>query len=225
MLILTGEESKSIECFKEMNETFSRIIIEKLTDVFLFYKENAIDKNSLIRKLHLGYTAMRPEAFDFVAEEFPWLEEFRKEYNLTKKLNFLETHGIDKPEFKAHIDGSPGKPHVMFNTPILNCTDETVTYWVKPNGDFNPILQCENSTNSDTKHGATPHLPEDTPVDLIQKYSFTNRCVLFRSDIYHGVLNMSNKDEYRIMSHWWFPDFYSWESAINSFKGNINYGI
>ena len=225
MLILTGEETNSVECFKELTEEFSKNLINNLTEGFMFYKQYAVDKDSLIRKLHLGYTAMRPDAFDFVAEEFPWLEEFRKQYNLTKKLNFLETDGLDKKEFKVHIDGEPEKPSVMLNSPILNCTKDTVTYWVEPQEKFDPILQCENGTNNQKSHGATPHLPDNVPVNLIQKHSFTNKCALFRSDIYHGVINNSNKKEQRIMSHWWFPDYYKWEHAVNSFKGNINDGL
>lgn len=219
--ITTSKETRSVECFKEINETFSEVVITKLTEVFYFYKDHAVDRDSLIRKLHLGYTAMRPEAFDFVAEEFPWIEEFRKEYNLAKKLNFLETDGFDKAEFKAHIDGSPGKPHVMFNTPIINCDINTITYWVEPLEEFDPVLQCENRTNYDKKNGATPHLPENIKINLIHKHSFTNKCSLFRSDIYHGVLNMTNKKEHRIMSHWWFPDYFTWNEAIESFKRNM----
>lgn len=205
--------NKSIECFVEMDEAFSKEMIYKLTDVFHFFKANAVDNESLIRKLHLGYTAMREEAFDFVAEEFPWLEEFRDEFGLSKRLNFLETHGIDKPEFKIHIDGKPGAPYVMFNTPILNCNTDTTTFWVQPKTDFDPVMACENGDSADTKRGATPHLPEDIEYDLIDKTSFTNKCALFRSDIYHGVINSSNKDEYRIMCHWWFPNNFEWREA------------
>ena len=213
MNILNETPTKHKECFLELEETFSKEIIHKLGLVFNFYKQNAVDNQSLIRKLHLGYTAMRPEAFDIVAEEFPWVEQFREEYGLSKKLNFLETHGLDKPEFKLHIDGEPGKPHVMFNAPIMNCDENTVTYWVDPLESFTPVLACENGNSSEKQNGATPHLPENANYNLIDKTSFTNRCALFRSDIYHGVLNNSKKDEYRIMAHWWFPDFFTWKQS------------
>ena len=205
------------ECFFELSEDFSQEWLPKFTAVFEFYKRHAVDKDSLLRKLHLGYTAMRSEAFDFVAAEFPWLEDFRVRHNLDKKLNFLETHGIDKPEFKIHIDGRPGDPEVMFNVPILNCTAETVTYWVQPVDDFNPVLSCENGTNNNSKHGATPHLPANVRYDIIAQHSFTNKAALFRSDIYHGVINNSNRDEYRIMMHWWFPKGTSWSMAKTYF--------
>jgi len=205
-------------CFLELNETFSQEYITKFKEVFYFFKKNAIDKDSLIRKLHLGYTAMRPEAFDFVSAEFPWLEEFRLKHNLTKKLNFLETHGLDKTEFKIHIDGKLGDPEVMFNVPILNCTTETKTFWVRPLEEFTSELKCENGTNSDTKRGSTPHLPEDIKYEIISEHSFTNKCSLFRSDIFHGVINNSLRDEYRIMMHWWFPKEVTWNDSLDKFK-------
>ena len=155
---------------------------------------------------------MRKEAFDFVSFEFPWLEDFRKKYNLSKRLNFLETHGLNKPTFSPHIDGKEYN-EVMFNVPILNCTTETKTYWVKPKREFNPILLCEDRKTSETKKGATPHLPEDIEFDVVCEFSFTNKCTLFRSNIYHGVINKTNKDQYRIMMHWWFPDYMKFEEA------------
>lgn len=206
------------ECFIELDVDFSAEYIPKFKEVYYFFKSQAVDKDSLIRKLHLGYTAMRPEAFDFVANTFPWLEEFRVKYGLDKKLNFLETHGIEKPEFQIHIDGKPGEPEVMFNVPVLNCTTETTTYWVEPIDSFDPIMSCENGSKSETKYGATPHLPKDTKYDIITKHSFTNKIALFRSDIYHGVLNNSGRDEYRIMMHWWFPKGVTWSDAKQRFS-------
>ena len=211
----------SIVTYIELDKEFSDFYIPKFKEVFYFFKKNAIDKESLIRKLHLGYTAMRPEAFDFVTSHFPWLEEFRLKYNLEKKLNFLETHGIEKSEFKLHIDGEKGNPEVMLNVPILNCTTETLTYWVQPKIEFNPELKCENGTNSDTKSGATPHLPENIEYDVISQHSFTNRISLFRSDIYHGVINKTNRDEYRIMMHWWFPKGFTWNQSLDIFDLEI----
>lgn len=208
-------------CFVELSQNFSKLHIDAFTEVFYFFKKHAIDKDSLIRKLHLGYTAMRPEAFDFVVDNFPWIEEFRLRMGLSKRLNFLETHGLDKPEFKIHIDGKPGQPHVMFNVPILNCTTETITYWVEPLDSFDPILACENSTSDDTSRGATPHMPESTKFEVLTSHSFTSRAALFRSDIYHGVKNTSNRNEYRIMMHWWFPDYVTWDSAVNMFKDHL----
>ena len=198
--------------YRELNQEFSDIYIPKFREVFYFFKKNAVDQNSLIRKLHLGYTAMREEAFDFVAQEFPWLEEFRVKYQLSKRLNFLETHGLDKKTFEPHIDGKEYN-EVMLNVPILNCTVETKTYWVKPKEKFDPILLCENKSVSDTKKGATPHLPDNIVYDIECEYTFTNRCALFRSNAYHGVINNTNRDEYRIMMHWWFKDYTKFEEA------------
>ena len=206
------------ECFFELNDELSKDLIPKFRDVFYFFKKNAVDKDSLIRKLHLGYTAMRPEAFDFVAAEFPWLEEFRLKYGLTKKLNFLETNGTEKPEFLPHIDGKLGELEVMFNAPILNCTPETVTYWVEPKVLIEPILLCENGSKTSTAYGATPHLPPDTEYSIITSHSFTDKCALFRSNVYHGVKNNSQSDDYRIMMHWWFPADVSWNNAMEKFS-------
>ena len=210
MLTLTGNQLTEKDCIKEFGEEFSNTYIPQFREVFYFFKRNAVDNNSLIRKLHLGYTAMRPEAFDFVSNEFPWIEEFRLKFGLEKKINFLETHGLSKPEFKLHIDGTPGAPSMMFNCPILNCTEETTTYWVEPMEDYETILLCENGTNGEKKHGATPHIPEGIKYRTIHSDTITNRCVLFRSDIFHGVKNISNRDEYRIMMHWWFPKSIQW---------------
>lgn len=205
------------DCMKELSADFSNEMIPKFREVYHFFKKHAVDKDSLIRKLHLGYTAMRPEAFDFAAEEFPWLEDFRVWYGLSKRLNFLETHGIEKPEFKLHIDGKPGCPHVMLNVPILNCTTETTTYWVEPRHEYETHLSCEDGTNSEKKSGATPHLPEGAEYDVICEYSFTDRIALFRSDIFHGVKNNTQRDEYRILMHWWFPDHFPMEKAVVNF--------
>lgn len=206
--------TNTVECFRELTDEFSNSYRHKFIEVYDFFKHHAINKDSLIRKLHLGYTAMRPSAFDFVADEFPWLEEFRIQHGLDKKLNFLETHGLEKPEFKIHIDGTPGNPSVMFNMPIINCTHETTTYWVEPITPFVPVMSCENGTNNNTANGATPHLPTDVMYNIISQHSFINNASLFRSDIYHGVLNKTNRDEYRIMMHWWFPPAVTWDIAI-----------
>lgn len=198
--------------YKEFNDDFNNQYIPLFREVFYFFKTNAIDENSLIRKLHLGYTAMREEAFDFAAAEFPWLETFRLNYNLSKRLNFLETHGLEKPKFEIHIDGKEYN-EVMLNVPILNCTEETTTFWVQPKQSFDPVLLCQNKTNTNTKSGATPHLPDDIDYDVVEKYAFTDKCALFRSNAYHGVNNTTNRDEYRIMMHWWFKDYTTFEEA------------
>lgn len=210
MTILTSNTLEPSDCLVEFSKQFSEKYIFKFREVYYFFKKHAIDENSLIRKLHLGYTAMRPEAFDFVAKEFPWIEEFRVNFGLEKKLNFLESNGIEKPEFKLHIDGKVGDPSVMFNCPILNCTNETVTYWIEPLEDYDTILLCENGTKTEKKYGATPHLSENTKYRIIHSQSIIDRCVLFRSDIFHGVKNNSNRNEDRIMMHWWFPKSIEW---------------
>jgi len=198
--------------YRQLSEEFSKLYIPKFTEVYHFFKKNAVDENSLIRKLHLGYTAMREEAFDYVAEEYSFLEEFRVEYNLSKRLNFLETHGLNKPTFEPHIDGKEYN-EVMFNVPILNCTKETTTIWVEPEEDFDPILLCQNKSETDTKKGATPHLPDEIKYKVVCEYNFTNRAVLFRSNKYHKVINNTGRDEYRIMMHWWFPDHTTFDQA------------
>lgn len=207
--------------FNELSIEFSNQYQNKFKDVFYFYKKHATDENSLIRKLHLGYTAMRPKAFDFVADKFPWLEEFRKKYQLTKKLNFLETNGIHKNKFEPHIDGLLNDPRVMFNFPILNCTTETVTSWVEPLESVTPIYAAENYSTNKRIAGATPHLPKNTKYKVLKSHSFTDRASLFRSNVYHMVENNSNRDEYRIMMHWWFPPNIDWEQANDIFKNCI----
>ena len=198
--------------YREINQEFSDQYIPKFREVYYFFKENAVDEDSLIRKLHLGYTAMREEAFDRAAEEFPFLEEFRVEYNLSKRLNFLETHGLDKPTFEPHIDGKEYN-EVMFNVPILNCTDETTTTWVEPVEDFDPILLCENKSESSRRKGATPHIPDGVEYIEAATTTITDRAVLFRSNKFHRVDNRTGRDEYRIMMHWWFPDYTTFEDA------------
>lgn len=198
--------------YKELSEDFSQYYIPKFQEVFYFFKENAVNENSLIKKLHLGYTAMKPEAFDFVSSRFSWLENFRLKYGLSKRLNFLETHGLNKKTFEPHIDGKEFN-EVMLNFPIFNCTVETITTWVEPIEDFEPILLCENKTNTSTKKGATPHIPDGVKYIETCSYNFTNRAVLFRSNKFHKVTNNTNRDEYRIVMHWWFPDYTKFEEA------------
>lgn len=207
--------------YKEMNSEFSQKYIPLFREIFYFFKSHAKNEDSLIRKLHLGYTAMREEAFDFVAAEYPWLEDFRKDYGLSKRLNFLETHGKEKSKFELHIDGKEYN-EVMFNVPILNCTNETITYWVEPKETFDPVLLCENKSNSSTKKGATPHLPENIDYDIVAEYSFVDRCALFRSNKYHGVINKTNRDEYRIMMHWWFSDYTTFEEAEEKYASVLS---
>lgn len=201
-----------VKYYREFNKDFSEEYIPKFREVYYFFKENAVDENSLIRKLHLGYTAMREEAFDFASLKFPWLEDFRVKYNLSKRLNFLETHGLEKPIFEPHIDGQEFN-EVMFNVPILNCTNETTTTWVEPIEEFVPVLLCENKTESSTKKGATPHLPDGVKYVEACSINITDRIVLFRSNKFHKVINSTNRDEYRIMMHWWFNDHFTFNMA------------
>jgi len=201
-----------VKYYQELSKEFSEEYIPRFQEVYYFFKKHAVDESSLIRKLHLGYTSMRPAAFDFVASEFPWLEEFRLKHNLSKRLNFLETHGIEKPIFEPHIDGKEFN-EVMFNVPILNCTNETTTTWVEPIGDFEAILLCENKSETSTKKGATPHLPPDTEYKEVCSLQITDRALLFRSNKFHKVINNTNRDEYRIMMHWWFNDHTTFDEA------------
>lgn len=201
-----------MKCYRELSKEFSDEYIPKFKEVYYFFKQNAVDENSLIRKLHLGYTAMREEAFDFASYEFPWLEEFRVKYNLSKRLNFLETHGLDKPVFEPHIDGKEFN-EVMFNVPVLNCTNETVTTWVEALEDFDPVLLCENKMETRSIKGATPHIPDGVKYREVCSHRIVDRALLFRSNIFHKVSNNSARDEYRIMMHWWFPDYTTFEQA------------
>lgn len=221
MTAFAHENHMSLECFHEFNDDFSRNWVPKFREVFHFVEEHAGHDYSMIRKLHLGYTAMREPAFDFIACEFPWLEDFRREFGLVKRLNFLETDGFEKREFKPHIDGSNGNPTVMFNVPIQNCTLETKTYWVQPLVEVEPVLLCENGTNGERLKGATPHLPPDAAFKVICEHSFTTRCALFRSDIFHGVINDSRNKQSRIMMHWWYPPNTNWGKAKEKNRLNL----
>jgi hypothetical protein len=206
--------------YREFNKEFSELYIPRFREVYYFFKKHAVNENSLIRKLHLGYTAMREEAFDFVSLEFPWLEDFRIKYNLSKRLNFLETHGIKKPTFEPHIDGKEYN-EVMFNVPILNCSKETTTTWVEPIEDFDTVLLCENKSENNTKKGATPHLPDNVKYIEVCNYNITDRAILFRSNKFHKVTNNTKRDEYRIVMHWWYPDYFTWDQAVNLCKDNL----
>lgn len=208
------------DCFRELSLEKSQKYIHMFRSVFSFVSAHAGQDYSQIRRLHLGYTAMREPAFDFISAEFPWLEDFRRSMSLEKKINFLETNGVEKKEFLPHVDGKNNAPIAMFNVPILNCTSETKTYWVEPIADFKPVLLCENGTKGDTKLGATPHLPSDVPFRVVAEHSFTDRCVLFRSNVFHGVKNNSMSSSPRIMMHWWFSDGIDWKKAIEILDRN-----
>jgi hypothetical protein len=206
------------DCVREFSSAFSQNLIPAFQTVFEFFKEHAIDQNSLIRKLHLGYTAMRPEAFDFVCFNFPWIRIFQNEMGLTNKINFLETHPKLKPSFQPHIDGKNGNPHVMLNCPIQRCNQYSTTSWVLASEKFDPILQAENGDTQETSRGATPHIPSGIKYNIIANHCFTDKISLFRSDIYHMVHNKDDSDESRIMMHWWFPPEVTWENAVARFS-------
>jgi hypothetical protein len=210
------------DCIRPFNKQFSEEVIPQLTELFSFFRKHATSPTSILKKLHLGYTCMNDDAYDFVASCNPWVERFRQELGLSKRLNFLETNGIHKPKFMPHIDGRDGNPQVMLNIPIQNCDENTTTTWWQPLEAFEPFLAAENYSTGDTKRGATPHLPEYVPRRKIAEYTFTDRAALFRSDVYHSVDNHTDNDTDRIMFHWWFPEDAKFDLVALSLEGDLD---
>lgn len=200
--------------YKFLNEEFSKNYITRFRELY-----DEMEKSGIRKEAHLKWV-LRVEHFEeYYLEKFPWIADlplfdYKAETLVFFRMNPTWPNGN---MFHVHID--PLNANANINIPVYNCTNEAVTSWVKPTGDLKH--QTEERAGDKIIKGETPVDFLKSEYEIIESVHITDRCCLFKGDVYHKVDLHSTEDKTRVMCKIWSRDI-GWENLQQKFKDYID---
>jgi hypothetical protein len=181
------------EFYQELSDEFSNLWLPRFRSLY--------DKVHASQNAHHAYWkyVLHPDRIksDYL-KDFPWITEVPT-WNIDENLIiFFKNSGKDYNHIMAHKD--PDNVVWSITMPLYGCDNDTVTTWLDP-------IENENTYRADASKGYDNNV-EMLGCDYkeIESYSFNNRAIIFRSDVWHKARTNHNKDETRVLAKLWVPN-------------------
>jgi len=200
--------------YKFLNKDFSDNYISKFR---LLYDE--MESSGFRKEAHLKWI-LRPEHLqEYYVDKFDWIKElpyfdYTKETLVFFRMNPSWENGN---MFHPHID--PLNANANINIPVYNCTEETVTSWLEPVGDI--VNQVEERAGDKIIEGETAVDFLKSQYKVIEQVRITERCCLFKGDVWHKVDYYGTEDKTRVMCKIWSQGL-NWEKLQKDFQAEID---
>ncbi len=179
--------------YQELSDEFSSLWLPRFRSLY--------DKVHASQNAHHAYWkyVLHPDRIksDYL-KDFPWLTEVPT-WNIDENLIiFFKNSGKDYNHIMAHKD--PDNVVWSITMPLYGCDNDTVTTWLDP-------IENENTYRADASKGYDDNV-EMLGCDYkeIESYSFNNRAIIFRSDVWHKARTNHNRDETRVLAKLWVPN-------------------
>ena len=180
------------EHFIELNEKFSNLWIPRFKALY-----DVVHKTQYCDHAWWKYVVKPHHIKNKYLQDFPWLAEVPS-FNVNEHLIiFFKANGAKYNHNIAHID--PNDIKWSITMPILGCTEETVTNWVKPKTE-KKIFKGSTSAGDKT----VDMLKGD--VEVIDSYCFTDKIIVFNSSVWHEAITSHRRDEDRVLAKLWTPN-------------------
>lgn len=179
--------------YQELSDEFSSLWLPRFRSLY--------DKVHASQNAHHAYWkyVLHPDRIksDYL-KDFPWITEVPT-WNIDENLIiFFKNSGKDYNHIMAHKD--PDNVVWSITMPLYGCDNDTVTTWLDP-------IENENTYRADASKGYDNNV-EMLGCDYkeIESYSFNNRAIIFKSDVWHKARTNHNRDETRVLAKLWVPN-------------------
>lgn len=178
--------------YQELSDEFSQLWIPRFRSLY--------DKVHETQNAHHAYWkyVLHPDRIksDYV-KEFPWLTEVPT-WNIDNNLIiFFKNSGVGHKHVRAHKD--PDNVVWSITMPIYGCDKDTVTSWLES--------AKEVTGRGDASKGYDDNVEMlRSDYNIIESYSFTNRAIIFKSDVWHEAYTHHNKNDTRVLAKLWVPN-------------------
>lgn len=181
------------EFYQELSDEFSSLWLPRFRSLY--------DKVHASQNAHHAYWkyVLHPDRIksDYL-KDFPWLTEVPT-WNIDENLIiFFKNSGKDYNHIMAHKD--PDNVVWSITMPLYGCDNDTVTTWLDP-------IENENTYRADASKGYDNNVEMlGCDYNEIESYSFNNRAIIFKSDVWHKARTNHNRDETRVLAKLWVPN-------------------
>ena len=202
--------------FKWLNKQFSDLWISRCREL---YQE--VEKTKIAKELHMKYIITPEQLKEYYIDKFPWLLEMPM-YDPTKEsVVFFRFNGSDKELNKFEVHKDPTEAYANVNVPVYNCTHETRTIWVEPIEEEIESWEYRAGSKLDPNKEETFSNHLRSEYREIETQYITDRCCLFKGDVWHKVIVDHKRDEWRIMAKFWSMGN-NWEELQKTFSDDLD---
>lgn len=202
--------------FKWLNKQFSDLWISRCREL---YQE--VEKTKIAKELHMKYIITPEQLKEYYIDKFPWLLEMPM-YDPTKEsVVFFRFNGSDKELNKFEVHKDPTEAYANVNVPVYNCTHETRTIWVEPIEEEIESWEYRAGSKLDPNKEETFSNHLRSEYKEIETQYITDRCCLFKGDVWHKVIVDHKRDEWRIMAKFWSMGN-NWEELQKTFSNDLD---
>ena len=202
--------------FKWLNKQFSDLWISRCREL---YQE--VEKTKIAKELHMKYIITPEQLKEYYIDKFPWLLEMPM-YDPTKEsVVFFRFNGSDKELNKFEVHKDPTEAYANVNVPVYNCTHETRTIWVEPIEEEIESWEYRAGSKLDPNKEETFSNHLRSEYREIETQYITDRCCLFKGDVWHKVIVDHKRDEWRIMAKFWSMGN-NWEELQKTFSNDLD---
>lgn len=179
--------------YQELSDEFSSLWLPRFRSLY--------DKVHASQNAHHAYWkyVLHPDRIksDYL-KDFPWLTEVPT-WNIDENLIiFFKNSGKDYNHIMAHKD--PDNVVWSITMPLYGCDSDTVTTWLDP-------IENENTYRADGSKGYDDNVEMlGCDYNEIESYSFNDRAIIFKSDVWHKARTKHNRDETRVLAKLWVPN-------------------
>lgn len=200
--------------FKFLNKEFSDEYINLFRQLY-----DEIEDCKIVKEQHLKYI-LRPEHLqEHYIHKFPWIKTLPQFDYTQETLVFFRMNPTWPNGNMFHIHIDPLNANANINIPVYNCTNEATTSWVEPIGEV--VNEVEERAGDKIVSGETEVDFLKSSYRVIESVSITDRCCLFKGDVYHKVDLYSKEDKTRVMCKIWSRDL-GWDNLQERWKDYID---
>ena len=134
---------------------------------------------------------------------------------------FFRFNGSDPETDKFEVHKDPDNACANVNVPVYNCTHETRTIWVEPIEEEIESWEYRAGSKLDPNKEETFSNHLRSEYREIETQYITDRCCLFKGDVWHKVIVDHKRDEWRIMAKFWSMGN-NWEELQKTFSNDLD---
>ena len=202
--------------FKWLSKEFSDLWIKRCRELY-----DEVERTGICQELHMKYIVRASHMQEYYIDKFPWLLEMPMYDPTNESVVFFRFNGSDPETDKFEVHKDPDNACANVNVPVYNCTHETRTIWVEPIEE--EIESWEYRAGSkldpDKQETFSNHLRSE--YREIETQYITDRCCLFKGDVWHKVIVDHKRDEWRIMAKFWSMGN-NWQELQKTFSNDLD---
>ena len=202
--------------FKWLSKEFSDLWIKRCRELY-----DEVERTGICQELHMKYIVRASHMQEYYIDKFPWLLEMPMYDPTNESVVFFRFNGSDPETDKFEVHKDPDNACANVNVPVYNCTHETRTIWVEPIEEEIESWEYRAGSKLDPNKEETFSNHLRSEYREIETQYITDRCCLFKGDVWHKVIVDHKRDEWRIMAKFWSMGN-NWEELQKTFSNDLD---